>query len=127
MEAWPKSMSWLVFKTGALKSWSWLKHNWKVPLIILWSVFVYVTSRRNTEALKKTLEINKASHKKEIETINKIHREEIINLRNLQVEYKNTITRLEEEFQKQNTIPNNCFCCGGRTYVKRMHACPFCC
>ena len=65
-------MSWVVFKAGFLKSWSWLKHNWKVPLVVIWSIFIYVTSRRNTDALKEALKTNKEAHKKEVEVINKI-------------------------------------------------------
>jgi len=95
-------MSWLVFKTGALKTWSWLKHNWKIPLVILWSIIVFIFSRRNSAALKQVIELNKNAHKEEIETINRLHREEIIKLKKLQSQYKSTIIKLEKEFKDQN-------------------------
>ena len=95
-------MTWLLFKTWTSKSWSWLKHNWKIPLLVVWSVMVYIFSRRNTEALKQVLELNKKSHREEIEAINRAHKDEIIKLRNLQLKYRDTISKLEKEFDIQN-------------------------
>ena len=95
-------MTWLFFKTWASKSWSWLKHNWKIPLLLAWSVMVFIFSRRNSEALQQVIELNKESHKQEIEAINRAHKDEIIKLRNLQLKYKDAISKLQKEFDKQN-------------------------
>jgi len=94
-------MKWLLFKTGVKKSWTWLKHNWKVPLTIAWSVFIYILSRRNTDALKQVIESNKKAHREEVEIINRTHREEMMNLKNLQSRYKDTILKLEKQFEKE--------------------------
>ena len=95
-------MQWLLIKTTLKKSWVWLKHNWKIPFLLVWSILIYVLSRRNTSALKEVLETNKQAHREEVETLNRIHREELLRLRNLQVEYKDTISKLEREFETQN-------------------------
>ena len=95
-------MTWLVVKAALKKVYVWLKHNWKVPLLIAWSLFIFIASRRNTEALKGVLEANKKAHREEIDILNKSHREEIIKLKNLQQQYEDTILELEKEFEVQN-------------------------
>ena len=95
-------MTWLVVKTGLKKAYVWLKYNWKVPLLIAWSLFIFIASRRNTEALKGVLEANKKAHREEIDILNKSHKEEIIKLKSLQQQYKDTILKLEKEFEIQN-------------------------
>ena len=104
VEARPKRiiMQWLVIKTSLKKSWVWLKHNWKVPLLVVWSILIYVLSRKNAEALEEVIQTNKESHRKEVEALNRLHREELIKLRNLQAEYRDTISKLEEKFAEQN-------------------------
>ena len=97
-------MTWILFKTSLKKTWVWLKHNWKVPVLLIWSAFIYVLSRRNTEALKEVIELNKKAHKEEVQTINKAHREELIKLRTLQTQYRKTIEKLEKEFEAQNKV-----------------------
>ena len=95
-------MTWVVVKSGLKKAYVWLKYNWKVPLLIAWSLFIFIVSRRNTEAMKGVLEANKKAHREEIDILNKSHREEIIKLKNLQQQYEDTILELEKEFEVQN-------------------------
>lgn len=95
-------MTWLLFKTWFKKSWVWVKHNWKIPLVVVWSITIFIFSRRNSDALKEVIETNKRAHKEEIDTINRIHKDEILKLKNLQKEYKDVISNLEKEFEAQN-------------------------
>lgn len=95
-------MSWLVFKSGVKESWSWLKENWKIPFLIVWSIVIFLFSRRNTEALKEVIDTNEKAHRAEVEALNKIHDEEILEIKNLQKQYKETIAGLEKQFREQD-------------------------
>ena len=90
-------MTWLIFKTSIKKSWSWLKHNWKIPLVVALSTLIYLLSRRNSDALKEVIELNKKAHREEVEIINRAHKEELIKLTNLQKQYRDTILKLHKD------------------------------
>ena len=83
-------ITWTVFKTAAKKTWLWVKYNWKIPLLIFWSVLVYVLARRNTDALKDVIDSNKRAHKEEVDLLNQAHKDELLRLRKLQIDYKDT-------------------------------------
>ena len=102
VEARTTAVTWLVFKSGIEKAWVWLKHNWKVPLLVAWSLGIYILSRRNTQAIKDVLDSSKKAHREEVEAINRIHKDEILKLKNLQKEYKDTISKLEKKFEEEN-------------------------
>tara|TARA_R110000824_G_scaffold113687_4_gene263592 strand:+ start:3971 stop:4363 length:393 start_codon:yes stop_codon:yes gene_type:complete len=93
--------TWLATKAFLKKAWTWLKHNWYVPLIIVYTLFLWVLFRRKDEALK-VLEIRSESYKAQIETINKIHAEEIKKRDEILKKYAETVKKLEDEYIKNN-------------------------
>ena len=95
-------MTWTLFKISCKKLCVWLKHNWKIPAIALWTFIVYLLSRDNTSAMKDVLEAKKEAHKKEVETLNRLHRAEILKVKSLQDEYQKTIKELQLRFELQN-------------------------
>ena len=94
--------TWLATKAFLKKAWTWLKHNWYVPLIIVYTLFLWVLFRRKDEALK-VLEIRSESYKAQIETINKIHAEEIKKRDEILKKYAETVKKLEDEYIKNNS------------------------
>ena len=94
-------MTLLAIKKFLQHSWSWLKNNWKIPLLLLWTLFVYVTSRRNTQAMKDVIESNKNAHKKEIEAINNAHADKVLKLKNLHEKFEKTLSDVEKNFSQQ--------------------------
>ena len=94
-------MTWVLIKEYAEKSWVWLKTNWQVPFLVVWSVVVYLLSRRNTDALLEVIKTKDQSHKREVEALQKSHKDEVLKLKGLQVEYVKTIKELEENFKQQ--------------------------
>lgn len=94
-------MSWLALKAFASKAWLWLKTYWYFPAIVLWSIIVYIFSRRNSDAIIETLNARKESYKKQIDTINSVHRDEIIKRERLIREYENTISALDEAYREK--------------------------
>lgn len=94
-------MTWVLVKEYVEKSWAWLKANWQVPFLLVWSIIVYLFTRRNTDALLEVIETKDQSHKKEIEALQRSHKDEILKLKGLQAEYIKTIKELEESFEQQ--------------------------
>ena len=95
-------MFWIKFQTIASKSLVWLKNNWKIPLLVFWTLLVWVIARRDSESIKKVLEAKKESHRKEIDTINRIHVEKMLKIKKINEKYQETISELEKKFREQD-------------------------
>ena len=54
----------------------WVKHNWYVPAIVLYTIVLWVFFRRKDSA-QEVLEARNESYRQQIEAINEAHREEI--------------------------------------------------
>ena len=94
-------MTWVLIKEYAKKSWNWLKTHWQAPFLVVWSIIIFLFTRRNTDALIDVIEAKETSHKKEVEALKKSHKDEILKLKGLQAEYMKTIKELEENFDQQ--------------------------
>ena len=94
-------MSWLATKLFLEKSWVWIKEHWQIPALLLWSLFVWVIARRNTDAIVEMLEAKKHSYKKQIETLREAHNNELIKREGLHKEYEEALKNVEEEYKKR--------------------------
>lgn len=94
-------MTWIIIKEYAYKSWEWIKTYWQVPFLIVWSIIIYLFTRRNTDALLEVIKTKDLSHKKEVEALKRTHKDEILKLKGLQKEYVKTIKELEQSFKQQ--------------------------
>ena len=94
-------MSLLSVKFFAKKLYLWIKAHWQIPLLILWTFFVYLFSKRNTDAIVETLNIRKESYKDQIAAINKAHRNEILKRESLLEEYEKTLESIEKIFKEK--------------------------
>ena len=94
-------ITWLATKAFLKKAWTWLKHNWYVPLVVVYTLLLWALFRRKDEALK-ILEIRSESYKAQIEAINKAHTEEIKKRDEILEKYSETVKKLEEDFNKNN-------------------------
>jgi len=101
MEARSKPVSLLSVKFFAKKLYLWIKAHWQIPLLILWTFFVYLFSKRNTDAIVETLNIRKESYKDQIAAINKAHRNEILKRESLLEEYEKTLESIEKIFKEK--------------------------
>ena len=96
-----KLITWLAAKAFFKKAWVWLKHNWYVPLVIVYTLILYFLLRKKGAALA-VLEIRDESYKKQIEAINKIHKEEIEKRDEILKKYNVILNELEEKYKKDN-------------------------
>lgn len=94
-------MTWILIKESIEKSWTWLKEHWQLPFLVVWSVVIYLFTRRNTDALSDVLKIKQTAHEQEIEALKKSHKDEILKLKGLHAEYIKTIKHLEQGFKEQ--------------------------
>jgi len=92
---------WLTIKKVSKKIWTWTKHNWKAPLVVLFALFTWFILRRKNVA-EQILKIREASYKAQIDAINQAHEEEIKKRNEILEKYNKTVSNLEKEFAKNN-------------------------
>ena len=93
---------WIIFKNKFLACWLWLKEHWQIPFLIVWTLLVFVMTRRNTDALIEVIQAKKQSYKDQIEVLKNSHRDEILKRDKLLQEYERNLLLLEDEFKKRN-------------------------
>jgi DNA anti-recombination protein RmuC len=94
-------LTWLAIKKVLNKTWAWLKHNWKAPLVLVYTLVLWVLFRRK-DAAYKVLETRNQSYKDQIDAINKAHEEEIKKRNEILEQYNEAVKKLEKEFAKNN-------------------------
>jgi len=95
-----------VVKKALKKTWVWLKHNWYIPAVLVYTVVLWIFFRRKDKA-HDVLKVRSKSYEAQIEAINKSHAEEIEKRDEILKQYNETINRLEEEFEKKNKELDN--------------------
>jgi hypothetical protein len=97
-------MSWFAITGFCSKSWAWLQENWKVPLVAVYTIVVWVLARGNIDAVKNVLAARKKAHIDEVNSLKGQHKEEL-ELRDQSIkEYQEAVRRVEEEFRKRGEI-----------------------
>ena len=88
-----------------MKAWVWLKQNWKVPALVLWTIIVWIFSRKNAEVALEVLDAKKQSYEKQVAFLKQAHKKELSEKDELVIQYHDTIEKLEKEFsQKEEQI-----------------------
>jgi len=83
------------------KAWVWTKHHWKIVAISVWTIFVWLMSRKNVDMYKNILENTIDNYKKEMEVLNasrdkeREEKQEALRLRD------ESLQRLEREFESR--------------------------
>jgi len=91
----------LAIKSFFKKAWVWLKHNWKVPLIILYTLALWLLFRRKDAAFLVLEERNK-SYKAQIDVINQSHEEELEKRNKVIEKYNDLVSQLEDQYAVDN-------------------------
>jgi len=99
-------MTLLVIKKAFKKIWVWVKHNWYVPAVIAYTLFLWLILRKRNEA-EAVLAIRDSSYKAQIETINKAHKEEIQKRDEILKKYAVIIRELEEKYKENQEKLDN--------------------
>lgn len=91
----------LTAKTILKKSWLWLKHNWKVPFIIIYTLALWFLFRRK-DAAYQILEERNNSYQRQIDLINQNHKDELEKRNEIIEKYNDLVSQLEEKYAEDN-------------------------
>ena len=83
------------------KTWTWLRHNWYVPAVIVYTLVLWFLFKNKAGALK-VLEIRSKSYESQIKTIEEAHKKEIEARDQILKNYDNVLTQLEKDYEEKN-------------------------
>ena len=101
MEAWKVMLTLLTLKSTLKKTWTWLRHNWYVPAVVVYTLVLWFLFRNKTKALE-VLEIRSKSYENQIKTIEEAHKKEIEARDQILKNYDNVLTQLEKDYEEKN-------------------------
>ena len=101
MEAWIVMLTLLTLKSTLKKAWTWLRHNWYVPAVIIYTLVLWFLFKNKAGALK-VLEIRSKSYESQIKTIEEAHKKEIEARDQILKNYDNVLTQLEKDYEEKN-------------------------
>ena len=91
----------LTLKSALKKTWTWLRHNWYVPAVIVYTLVLWFLFKNKAGALK-VLEIRSKSYESQIKTIEEAHKKEIEARDQILKNYDNVLTQLEKDYEEKN-------------------------
>jgi len=96
----------LIIKTFLKKTWTWLKHNWYVPAVVIYTLVLWLVFRRKDSAYK-VLETRNESYKAQIDVINKSHEEEIKKRNEILEKYVKIVDEIEKKYAEDEKELDN--------------------
>ena len=88
------------------KVWAWLKHNWKVPLVIIYTLILWLLFRKK-DAAYEVLETRNQSYKEQIDAINEAYDIEIQERNKIIEKYNDLIDKLEKQYAEDRKELND--------------------
>ena len=96
----------LIIKTFLKKTWTWLKHNWYVPAVVIYTLVLWLVFRRKDSAYK-VLETRNESYKAQIDVINKLHEEEMKKRNEILEKYVKIVDEIEKKYAEDEKELDN--------------------
>ena len=96
----------LIIKTFLKKTWTWLKHNWYVPAVVIYTLVLWLVFRRK-DAAYKVLETRNESYKAQIDVINKLHEEEMKKRNEILEKYVKIVDEIEKKYAEDEKELDN--------------------
>lgn len=81
--------------------WAWLRQNWKVPFLVVWSIVIWAISRKNAQAAMDVLEAGKESYEKQIVQLKENHKKELSERDKNIKQYHETIKEIEAKYAEK--------------------------
>tara|TARA_B100000519_G_C14044773_1_gene344457 strand:+ start:200 stop:589 length:390 start_codon:yes stop_codon:yes gene_type:complete len=81
--------------------WEWLKKNWKLSLLVVWSILVWFFSRRSSQAAIEAMNANKESYEARIRALKEQRKIEIQKREELTLKYEETLAKIEKKYEKK--------------------------
>ena len=79
-----------------------MKEYWQIPFLVIWTVLVWVLTRRNTDAMVEVIAAKRDSYKKQVEVLKESHNNELLKRDDLIRQYEETMGKIELEFAKKS-------------------------
>ena len=92
-------VSWLVIKTSSKKVWTWIKHYWYVPAVLIYTLVLWFLFKNKDKAFE-ILKIREESLKDQIDAIKDSHEEEIRRRDKVLEEYNKILEDIEKEYEE---------------------------
>ena len=83
-----------------------MKHNWKVPFIIIYTLVLWLLFRKK-DAAYQVLEERNNSYKSQIDVINKSHKEELEKRNQIIEKYNDLISEIEDKYSEDRRELDN--------------------
>ena len=81
------------------KAWVWLKAHWQIPFLLMWTIIVWILTRRNSDAIIEVLEARKKSYEAQIKVLNETHTDELLKRDKLLDQYNATVEKIKRDFE----------------------------
>jgi len=91
----------LTLKSTLKKTWTWLRHNWYVPAVIIYTLVLWFLFKNKAGALE-VLEVRAESYEEQIKTIEDAHKKEIKERDKILEKYDNILNQLEEDYKEKS-------------------------
>tara|TARA_Y100000296_G_scaffold84463_1_gene117859 strand:- start:15 stop:434 length:420 start_codon:yes stop_codon:yes gene_type:complete len=91
-------MSWLAIKYGIQKAWVWCRNNWKIVMLAVYTILLYLLFSKNARNAKKALEAQRLAHKAEVDALNKAFEEERKKKDENLKKYQEILRQIEQEY-----------------------------
>ena len=91
---------WLSSKLTTIRVFSWLRENWQAPFLAIWTIAVWVLTRRNSSAAIETLRIKDRANKSEIDLLKGNHSTELLQRDAITKKYLEVIKNIESKKNK---------------------------
>lgn len=79
---------------------AWLRAHWQIPVLVVWSVAIWVFARRDYNTALKVIDAKKKSYEEQLRGLKDAHNREIIERDRLLQEFNLAISKIEREFKK---------------------------
>ena len=91
-------MSWLAIKYGIQKAWVWCRNNWKIVMLAVYTILLYLLFSKNARNAKKVLETQRLAHKAEVAALNNSFDEERKKKDENLKKYQEVLRQIEQEY-----------------------------
>ena len=97
-------MSLLAARMIMNKSLLWLKTYWYFPVVVIYTLVLWLVFRKDGSAAIGALEIRSDSYKKQIDVINTLHKTELKKKEEINKVFNETIEKIDVQIKKRNEV-----------------------
>ena len=78
--------------------WVWIRKNWKLSALAVWTIFIWLVSRKNADGAIQAMKANKESYEAQIKGLRDAHEEEVQKREELHLKYRATLGKIKDKY-----------------------------